>query len=196
MRLRKRKSLVITAGSLICICVFAAAQTSANRSKPKTPAKIDPCALLSSDEILAVQGEAVEESKSTIQPSGSITFQQCTFRTTTPSKSVSLAVATAGTQQGSASSPRRFWRQQFYSQRDHGEVEGSKAQLISGLGDEAFWVNNPVTGALYVLRGDTFFRISVGGARQSVERLARSKALAAKTLDRLMRALPVRVLKQ
>jgi hypothetical protein len=187
MRLRNGVVLIFVV-YVICICVSATTQTGANRSKPAAPIKINPCALLTSAEIQAVQGERIEEFKTTNQPSGSVTLHQCTFRTTTPSKSVSLAVATAGALLGSEVSPRQFWQQKFHSadQGEQREREGGKPRHISVLGEEAFWINTPVTGALYVLQGDTFFRISVGGVPQETERLARSKTLATKVANRLM----------
>jgi hypothetical protein len=170
---------------LICTCWSAATQTSAAGRYKSTTAGVDPCTLLASADIQAVQGERVEEVKAAPQSSGGIILQQCTYRTTTPSKSVNLAVATAGAQQTSGDSPREFWQRQFHSNGDEEAREGANAQPVAGLGDEAFWINSPVAGALYVLHGDTFFRLSVGGVRQETERLARSKVLAGIVASRL-----------
>ncbi|HEX9224994.1 MAG TPA: hypothetical protein VF860_16815 [Candidatus Acidoferrales bacterium] len=61
----------------------------------------------------------------------------------------------------------------------------SKPRLIHGLGEEAYWVGNPVAGALYVLQGETFLRISVGGVRAESARIEESKTLARAVLKRL-----------
>ena len=60
-----------------------------------------------------------------------------------------------------------------------------KPQPVSGLGDEAFWVADRVTGALYVLHGDIFLRLSVGGVTDEEARLQRARALAESALRRL-----------
>jgi hypothetical protein len=59
-----------------------------------------------------------------------------------------------------------------------GEKEGNKPRPIGGLGEEAYWIGNPVAGALYVLQGGVFLRISVGGVREESARIEKSKALA------------------
>jgi len=65
------------------------------------------------------------------------------------------------------------------------EKEGSEARPISGLGEEAYWVGNPVAGALYVLQGGVFLRISVGGVREESARIEKSKVLARAAVKRL-----------
>jgi len=47
------------------------------------------------------------------------------------------------------------------------------------------WVGNPVSGALYVLQGNLFLRISVGGVPKESTRIAKSKSLASAILRRL-----------
>lgn len=62
---------------------------------------------------------------------------------------------------------------------------GRKAQPISALGEEAYWVGGPISGALYVLQGELFLRISVGGIPNESIRIAKSKSLATAVLRRL-----------
>jgi len=71
------------------------------------------------------------------------------------------------------------------SARREREEELRKARAINGIGDEAYWVGNPLTGALYVLRGNSFLRVSVGGVREEAARIEKSKALAQAALKRL-----------
>jgi hypothetical protein len=49
----------------------------------------------------------------------------------------------------------------------------------------AYWVGTPITGALYVLQGDNFVRISVGGVGEESARIERSKVLARAAVKRL-----------
>ena len=56
---------------------------------------------------------------------------------------------------------------------------------IGGIGEEAFWSGGRFGGALYVLKGDLFIRISVGGPDNEETKIEKSKTLAQKALDRL-----------
>jgi len=60
-----------------------------------------------------------------------------------------------------------------------------KPRQIPALGEEAYWVGSPISGALYVLQGDLFLRISVGGIPKESTRIAKSKSLATAILSRL-----------
>lgn len=161
--------------------------------------RIDPCSLLTSAEIAAVQGEPAQQTKPGDQQGAGLTMSQCLFRTTTPTKSVSLAVATPA-----ALSPRAFWRRQFHAGHDAAkekepdaakkksvaehkeqEEESTRPRAIRGLGEEAYWVGGPIAGALYVLKGNTFLRISVGGIREESTRIEKSTALARVALKRM-----------
>jgi hypothetical protein len=150
----------------------------------------------------AVQGEPVKETKPSVQQSGSFLMSQCFFRTATFTKSVSLALAAPDPAKPSAFTPREFWGKQFHppelveeekpvagkapkKTEEEREEELRKPRPVGGLGEEAYWVGNAITGALYVLQGDAFLRISVGGIREESERIEKSKALARAALKRL-----------
>lgn len=166
--------------------------------------KIDPCALLTAAEIEAVQGEPVKEIKPSLRPSGGLVMAQCFFRTATFAKSVSLALTTPDPANPSTLTPQELWRERFRSPDKQGnrkekpatgkapprseperEKELREPRPIAGLGEESYWVGNRVTGALYVLWGDAFLRISVGGVSEESVRLKRSKTLARLALKRL-----------
>ena len=55
---------------------------------------------------------------------------------------------------------------------------------VSGLGDEAFWVRRFV-GTLYVLKGDTILRISIGGKQDDATRQRKAQLLAKSALEKL-----------
>jgi len=161
--------------------------------------KIDVCMLLSSAEIEAVQREPVKETRASTQPSRGMLVSQCVFRTVTFAKSVHVAVATPERAGGSGLSPRKFWQRQFHSievkeeessvagkeSEQEREEEVNKARPIFGLGEEAYWVGNPVAGALYVLQGEVFLRISVGGVAEESARVEKTKILAHAVVKRL-----------
>ena len=167
---------------------------------------IDACALITNAEIEAVQGEPVKETKSSESPSSSFVMSQCFFRTATFAKSISLALATPDSAKPSALTPREYWRKQFHppdqAEKEKDEPAAGKAKApketeeerekelgkprpVAGLGEEAYWVGNPITGALYVLKGDAFLRISVGGEKDESVRITKTKTLAQKALKRL-----------
>lgn len=199
------------------LCLFAACSVSLATAQELSPSpektkersvpalagrKVGVCALLASKEIQAVQGEPVKKTRSTLQVAGGMNLLQCVFHTPTAAKSVSLEVATVNHSNSSATTPRRFWRDQFHA-FDLGEKqlpidaksanglmiepqnEQRKPRRIGGVGEEAYWVGNPVTGILYVLQGDVFLRLSVGGIREESARLEKSKALARAAIRRL-----------
>jgi hypothetical protein len=172
------------------------AKGSATASAKET---LDVCKLLSNTEIETIQGEPLKETKASIQPSGGMLMSQCVFHTATFAKSVNVALATPNGAGNSGVGPRKFWQRQFhFAEIEEKETraarrvpepeleeEGSKARPIQGLGEEAYWIGNPVAGALYVLQGDIFLRISVGGVREESARIEKSKALARVAMKRL-----------
>jgi hypothetical protein len=191
------KNLFQLALCLVVYCgVISAAQKSASNTTKQT--KPDACAVLTSADVQAVQGDAVQETKPSTQPAGDLLMSQCIFRTASPSKSVSVAIASAG-----SVSPRAFWQKQFHSAKSESEErekekpaakgkparqeedESTQPRTIKGVGEQAYWVGSPMVGALYVLKGNTFLRISVGGIREEAARIEKSVALARLALKRM-----------
>ena len=170
--------------------------------------KVDPCSLLTSDEIKAVQGEAFANAMRSDRQDGDFIVGQCYYALPTSVNSVVVNVTTAKDTAG-APNPRDFWEGTFGKEAGEGndqdkkrekekpkkaaagerrEEEGEEAakpEKVNGLGDEAFWIGSRVGGALYVLKKDLFFRISVGGAGDEKAKLSKSKTLAQNVLKRL-----------
>lgn len=181
---------------LLLVGVISAAQKTATH--PPRQSRPDPCKLLTSADIQAVQGDAAQETKPSTQPAGGLLMSQCLFRTASPSKSVSLAIASP-----ESVSPRAFWQKQFHSAQAESEErerekpaakskpakqeedESTRPRTIKGVGEQAYWVGSPMVGALYVLKDNTFLRISVGGVREESARIKKSMALARLALKRL-----------
>ena len=167
----------------------------ATQKKPKT----DACALLTSKEVESVQGEAIKETKLSGSSDGGFSVSQCFFTLPTFTNSISLSVTQKG-DDASARDPREFWKQTFGQKREddkkgerdrekpraEGEEEKSvPPQRIDGIGNEAFWMGSRVGGALYVLKGNNYVRISIGGAGDQMSKIKRSKALAQRAIARL-----------
>jgi hypothetical protein len=136
------------------------------------------------------------------QQAHGLLLSQCYVGTGTP-RSVSIAVAGNTTSGGRTITPRAFWRDQFHDrdasvaerERDRPDTDRkaakrepeseTAARRIGGVGDEAFWSGTRIAGALYVLRGDTFVRVSVGGIADEKERIEKSRQLAVAALARV-----------
>jgi hypothetical protein len=154
--------------------------------------KIDACALLSKEEIEAIQGESLKETKLSGQAAGGYSISQCFFSLPTFTKSISLMVAHRGDAPG-AKDPKEFWRETFHEKatreeekkgEEEEEKESAPPEKVRGIGNEAFWMQNKVSGALYVLKGDAYIRISIGGPVDAAAK-KRAKALAQKAIARL-----------
>jgi hypothetical protein len=172
--------------------------------------KIDACALLTSQEIRSVQGEPLKETKGSGSAEKGFSISQCFFTLPTFNNSISLVV----TQKGDGADgrdPKEFWeatfdrasegeREKERDKKSEKEREKEKAhdknreeeeeaavppQKIAGVGDEAFWTGSRVGGALYVLKGSSYIRVSVGGAGNQQSKINKSKALARLALKRL-----------
>jgi hypothetical protein len=65
------------------------------------------------------------------------------------------------------------------------EKEESHVREVEGVGDHALWSTLPVGSTLYVLKGETMLRISVGGKMDDAARLEKSIRLARAALRRL-----------
>jgi hypothetical protein len=144
------------------------------------------CTLLMKEETQAVQGEPFKDTKPTQHSVAGLTVSQCYFELPTPVNSIVLTVtrkAEGGTD------PSQSWREIFHreeSARKKEEKEEEKEPLkVEGVGDEAFWTGNRVGGALYVLKGNCYIRVSVGGAGDQAQKIEKSKKLASAVLNRL-----------
>jgi hypothetical protein len=149
----------------------------------------------------------VKEAQRSDRRDGDFIVAQCYYSLPTTSNSVVLNVTTANEGQ-SAGNPKQFWEDTFGRDEAKGggrakEREREKAkkdkpkaggeeeeadaapEKVDRLGDEAFWIASRVGGALYVLKKDVFFRISVGGAGDEKAKLKKSKTLAQQVLKRI-----------
>ncbi|MDQ2975120.1 MAG: DUF3558 domain-containing protein [Acidobacteriota bacterium] len=177
-----------------------------------TKIKVDACSLLTSAEIQAVQGEPLKETKPNEQASGNLITALCYYELPTPSNSISLSLTMKNPETSGGQSLKEFWENTFGKsegkdkrereknrgakkngpqtqsenrEREGEEEESAPLETVRGIGDEAFWSGTRVGGALYVLKGDRYLRISVGGPRDNKVKLKKSKTLAQRALRRL-----------
>ena len=145
----------------------------------------DACALLSKDEVQAIQGEAFKDTKSSQKSSAGLIVSQCYFELPTPVNSIVITVTRKA---AGGADPTQSWQEIFHREKvpERKKEEEEKEPLkVEGIGDEAFWTGNRVGGALFVLKGNAYIRISVGGAGDQAAKIDKSKALAASALKRL-----------
>ena len=163
-------------------------------------AQIDVCGLITKQEIEAIQGSPIKETKSSALSDAAFRVSQCFYTATEFSKSVSLAVIERDLARPATTSPRDFWNERFgrysgdekegdkdkeESERNEEKEESVPPKKIDGIGDEAFWASNRFGGVLYVLKSDAFISVSVGGPDSEQIKIDKSKALAQKALQRL-----------
>lgn len=164
----------------------------------------DACKLLTSEEIQAVQGEGLKSAKGSDASTDSFAVSQCFYETTSFANSVSLTLTRKSGDAAKGESPREYFKKNFGVEKERGkeerekekrekkggahveeEEEGLPPARVRGVGDEAYWVGNDRVGALYVLRGDKFIRVSVGGADKRDKKIEKTKALAQNALKRI-----------
>ena len=159
-------------------------------------AKTDACALLTSAEIESVQREAVKETKLSGSKESGFSVSRCFFTLPTFTNSISLQI----TQRGDgpdARDPKTFWSDTFHREyksekekaraerKEEEEGESSQPMKVNDVGDEAFWMGTRVGGALYVLKGNNYLRVSISGSGAEKDKINRSKALAQNVAARL-----------
>jgi hypothetical protein len=165
--------------------------------------KIEACSLATSEEVGIIQGAKMLKPNSSEGPAIDFLLSQCYYGSAEPDKSVSL-----GLMQNNPKDPRtrtitQFWHETFdhFAKAENGEGseknrgerkgdenkehEGVPPQKIEGIGQESYWLGNPMGGILYVLKNDRMLRISFGGPGSADDKLAKSKALAQKAMSRL-----------
>jgi hypothetical protein len=171
--------------------------------------KIDACTLLTSPEIRSIQDESLQETKASGAVEGGLSISQCFYALPTFTKSINLVITQRADGTG-ARDPKDFWEATFdkeserererkrdkRSKKDDKEARGrnreeeeegeaAPPQKIEGLGDEAFWTGGRVGGALYVLKGNAFLRVTVGDSGNQQTNINKSKALARLALKRI-----------
>jgi hypothetical protein len=148
----------------------------------------DPCKLLTISDVEQAQGNVYLQATKSVKTSGSVTVAQCYFRLAEESRSVTLELTRAA----SPHATHELWKKQFEAKEEAKEKEkGEEAENethgveVKGIGEDAIWTGNRVSGALYVLTGNTILRISLGGIGTQELKVERAKMLARRVLPKL-----------
>jgi hypothetical protein len=181
------RSLIFTS---IATCILTTISGCGERRAAKVTR--DACSLVSKEEVESIQASPVTEAKSSRSSNGDFLVSQCFYTAAEFSKSVTLALIRKDPTQRNSRSPKDFWKEKFGErERDEksegktAESEGPAPKRISGLGDDAYWLSNRFGGILYVLEGDAFMSIGLGGTDDEQSKLEKSKQIAQKALERL-----------
>jgi len=187
-------SIVLLLGS---VSLAAAAPEGAAR-------EFDPCSLLTASDIQSVQGERVAATKASRPERGRFAVSQCFYSLPTFSKSLSLEVTRPRANE--KEKPEDQWKAMFRGasgkksereekarlrkggkreEKEEKEKESSPPRKVSGVGDEAYWVGPAIVGGLYVRKGDSYFRLSVGGPDREAVKIEKLKKLGRKAVRRL-----------
>ena len=177
---------------LLLCCVLTTLPGCKKRETPP-PSPRDACALITIQDIQTVQASPFKEAKSSTRSDGGFRVSQCFYTATEFSKSVNLALVQRDPDHPGKRSPKDFWKEKFDPYQDEEpktksgdeKEQGSAPKKIGSLGDEAFWVANRFGGTLYVLKGDAFISVGIGGTDAEEVKLEKSKTLAQKALQRL-----------
>ena len=143
--------------------------SSPPKGKRETP--VDASKLLRNEDIVSVFNEPLRQAIPSTRGEAGFAISQCYFELPTASKSAVVTVTCRGTG-ADAKGPKDFWSQRFHPEREPEDEKEEKdgedrvqspPQKVENLGDEAFWLGSGFCGTLYVLHGDCFLRIAVGG---------------------------------
>lgn len=144
----------------------------------------DPCKLLTVADVEQAQGNVYLDASKSVKTSGGVTVAQCYFRLAEASRSVTLELTRAQ----SAHETHKLWETQFEAKEKEKSEEGENETHgveVKGIGEDAIWTGNRVSGALYVLTKSTILRISLGGIGTQELKVERAKMLARRVLPKL-----------
>jgi hypothetical protein len=161
---------------------------AASTAKTEAFTGTNACTLLTKEEIQAVQGEPFTDSISSGKTGSGLSVSQCYFQLPKAVNSIVVTLTKKAEGPG-ARDPAKNWEEMFdpekKAEKEEKEEAEKEPEKVEGIGDEAFWTGNRVGGALYVLKGNSYIRISVGGAGDQANKIRKSKALAQSILGRL-----------
>jgi hypothetical protein len=175
-----------------CLCLSLGLISSGCSKRRDATITRDACSLVSKEEVASIQQTSLKDAKSSERSDGTFRISQCLYSAAEFNKSVNLALIQADPNQTSKRSPKDFWKEKFDPYENEApnanraeKEQGPEPKKITGLGDEAFWISNRFGGILYILKGDAFISIGIGGTDDEETKLEKSKALAKKALQRL-----------
>jgi hypothetical protein len=191
--------------------------TSTTSQPPVVPAGgVDPCSLITNQQVAKVQGGAIKETRSNVRSEGEFLMSQCFYTAEDFVRSVSLSVFQPNPAHPDRQ-PKQYFTEKFrgagkkseeerekerererakerkgktdgqttQARGEEEEEEEADAEIVKGIGDEAYWVKTGPSASLYVLKKNQFIVLSIGGGDADSVKLKKTKALAQQALSRL-----------
>jgi len=179
---------------LLALAGCSKSETTESKPTSSSPAesneaRIDACALLTSEDFEAVVGAPITGTTPSQKSDGGVAFSQCYFTLPVASDSVVVTVLQRG-DGPEARDPKDMWNDMFRHDKEKpgeggkGTKEGAPPEKIPDFGDEAFLSGSGFGGVVYVLKGNAYISVSVGGAADHATKSQRAKALAARAVNR------------
>lgn len=153
-------------------------------------AAFDPCTLLTSADIEAVQKQPPKETKASDRPAGDLVAHQCFYTLPNFAQSVAIELRKP-VDKAPKNAVREEWNRVTGKERkeegkqEEEEEQASKPLVVKGVGRGAVWSGNAKVGALYVLVKGAIVRVSVGGAADQAGKIKACTALAKRILAHL-----------
>ena len=175
-------------------CVSFAQNTSV-----APPSDNSACSRISSDVLAKLQVAQFVDTKPTSHDDGHFRTSTCYYRMNPDYQSVSLEIISHS--RSGHDDPSELWNRKFHAEKtdensearekkdgDREEAEENEhhkpPEHVDGVGDDAYWVDTGRDGALYVLKGDEIFRLSLGGRTPQQEKRTRAVTIANSALRR------------
>lgn len=179
--------------SVVAVCACSKPETATPPADPETKnvkqatteREIDPCSLLTAEEVAEIVGEPTKETKRLDERNGGLAVAQCFYEATTFVNSFHLLIV-QGASGAEARDPRQVWNETFAP--DKLKEAGLRApEAVADIGDAAFWRSQRNGAALYVLNDNIYLRVAVEGADDKETKVKRCTEIARKALSRLSR---------
>src|SRR4051794_12416647 len=162
------------------------------------------CQLLSSQDIESTQNSILRKLNPKQFVQNGFRISLCVFQTSDISKSLQLSIIESDPDDPQKHDVHNLWEVMFRKKRNRDKKEtGTKKRetesdedddegglaikdstRIRKIGDDAYWSTSQYGGALFILRGDRIFRVSIGGAEPLSVKLSKSKVLGFAALTR------------
>ena len=142
---------------------------------------VDPCTLLSANDVQRIEGEAPRETKAAPAEAGALQAQQCFYALPTFAKSFTVTVMTGN-------HIEHEWEKLFEEREEHeeeDEEESASIEHIPGLGRDARWSVSRYSGVLHVRTSNAIVRITTGSTGDEQDRLRRATEIARTVLAKL-----------
>jgi len=165
------------------LAAIAAALLAAAAALPAPGA----CALVDRDSVAAAQRTRIVGTRESGAKGPVVERRDCYYQADPLSLSVSLEWTSDSVHGGA----RKRWEEIFHGageggirrEREEGEERPKTPPTpVPGVGDEAFWIGNPASGALYALAGTSFVRVSAGGPGTGDEKRERARGIAVRAV--------------